>query len=70
MRAFEWDRVIEADNAGYPFYEVLDAAQILAREFPTSKGYETDVLDTTRYMLMVICSGLYEERMGVINASV
>lgn len=68
MRAFEWDRVREAQIAGYPFNEILDAAQILAHEFPTRKGYEADVLDKTRYMLMVICSGLYEERMGVTNA--
>lgn len=70
MRAFEWERVRECELAGYPFYEVLDAAQILANEFPTEKGYEADVLANTRYMLMVISSGLYEERMGVTNSAV
>lgn len=70
MRAFEWERVREVELAGYPFDEILDAAQILAHEFPTPKGYEADVLDKTRYMLMVISSGLYEERMGVTNAPV
>lgn len=70
MRAFEWDRVTEAEFAGYPFDEVLDAAQIMAHESPSGKGYEVDVLARTRYMLMVISSGLYEERMGVTNAAV
>lgn len=68
MQIFEWNRVTEVEAAGYPFDEILDAALIMAEEFPTQRGYEADVLDKTKYMLMVIVTELYQERMNVSNA--
>lgn len=69
MRVYEWGWVKFVEDNGYPLIDVLDAAITLAHEFPTHKGYDADVIDKTRYMLMVIRSGIYEEQMGVTNAA-
>jgi hypothetical protein len=67
LKKYEWEWVNIAVNNGYPFDEILDAAQILAFEFPSGNGSSKDILADTRMMLRVIMEGLYEDQFPVAN---
>lgn len=54
MRPDEWERAALAVRHNFPFNEVLGEAIDLAHEFPSSSGYDADVLEQSRRMFRVI----------------
>lgn len=68
MYPYQWDWIMEAEEHGYPFLDVLNGAIRLAVKYPSSNGYNYDVLDSTRYMLQTIRGLIIEEDYPVSNS--
>lgn len=67
MQQHQWDWVREAEIDGYSFNEVLEAALALAAKFPTPKGFQNDVTDSTVFMFMTIKQMMIEGKRPVSN---
>jgi hypothetical protein len=67
LPAYQWDWVDIAEDNGYAFNDILGTAMSLAEEFPSGKGWNFDVLDSTRYMILTIYKKIYGEERNLSN---
>jgi hypothetical protein len=61
MRTWYWDALPDLQINGFDLSDLLECAQNLAAEFPSGRGYEFDVIDSTAYMIRSTYRRLVEE---------
>lgn len=66
MKQYEWDWIEFVERHNVPFYELLVAAIELSEEHPRL-GYQADILENTRFMLLTAMRGIHEEEHPVSN---
>lgn len=66
MKQYEWDWIEVVERHNVPFYELLVAAIELSEEHPRL-GYQADILENTRFMLLTAMKGIHEENHPVSN---
>ena len=67
MRQYQWDWIEVAERHRYPFAELLGAAIELSQEFPSKVGYQADILENTKYLLMITMKLIHEDQHHVAN---
>jgi hypothetical protein len=66
MKQYEWDWIEVAERHNYPFWELLGAAIELSQEHPR-RGYQADILENTRFLLMITMRLIHEDKLTVAN---
>ena len=66
MKQYEWDWIEVAERNNYPFHELIGEAIGLSLNHPR-KGYHADILENTRFLLMITMKLIHEEKHPVSN---